>query len=211
VIQLYNVSKYHFDSYLGHEVVLRGATFSIPTDRRVAIVGEDASVLSTILLMLSGSKTPDRGEITRGRVRFSPVINANGAAGQVWVRQMTGLENLRSLASMYGVDPNHLVALVEAAGSFGSYLSLPMKKFDSARRRALEVAAITALPFDCYIVDALQSVAPFYMRRLFRAAEARGSGVIFCTQREQQATRWAEATVVASEGQLRWAGTGKES
>jgi ABC-type polysaccharide/polyol phosphate transport system ATPase subunit len=205
VIYLRNVSKYHLDAQLGHEVVLRDVSLGLPTDRPLAIVGSDARLISTILLMLTGAKAPDRGEIARGRIRCSPVINLGGGGAATFLGQLSALDNISSLAAMYGVDRRKLIALVESAGSFASRLDMPFRKLEWASRRSIEAATIAALPFDCYFIDRLHMLDIVLVRRMFHAARLRGAGVIFSTDRVPQALRLAKVGALASNGRLQLA------
>ena len=203
MIYFRNVSKYQLDAYLGHEVLLRDASFVFPTDRSLAILSE-SKVASAVLLMMTGSKVPDRGRVERGRLRCSPVINAGGVPGALG-GSFTGLENIRMFADRYGVDQHKLAALVEAAGDFGTALNLPVRKLDGAQRRSLETAAIAALPFDCYFVDKIHQIEPTLVWKLLHAAKMRGAGVIFSTERPLQARRLASSGVIVSNGLMQWA------
>jgi len=205
VIQLLKVSKYLLNAELGHEVVLRDTSFAFPTDRPLALLGPDGKVLTAVLLMLTGSTVPDRGQIDRGRLRCSPVINAGGFATTLVVR-LSGADNIRMLADFYGVDRHRLLELVGVASKLGKLLDLPTRRLDAQKRRALEVAAVGALPFDCYFIDRLHAIEPPLVKRLFEAAGMRGAGVIFSAARLSQATRLASSGVFASNGSLQWAG-----
>jgi ABC-type polysaccharide/polyol phosphate transport system ATPase subunit len=202
MIHLRNVSKYHLDIELGHEVVLRDASFAFPTDRSVAVLG-GAKVASTILLMLTGAKVPDKGSIGRGRLRCSPVINSSGAALSL-VAQLTALGNIEMLAGRFGADPHLLAALVEGATGLGSAMQLPVRKLDGIQRRSLEIAAISALPFDCYFIDRVHLIEPRLIWRMLTVARLRGSGVIFATDRLPQARRLARSGAFVANGQLHW-------
>jgi capsular polysaccharide transport system ATP-binding protein len=202
MIHLHNVSKYHLDIALGHEVVLRDASFALPSDRSVAVLGS-AKVASTILLMLTGAKVPDKGRIERGRLRCSPVINSGGAPISLVV-QSTALSNIELLAKRYGADAHLLAALVEGATGLGSALQLPVRKLDGPQRRSLEAAAIAALPFDCYFIDRVHQLEPKLIWRMLTAARLRGAGVIFSTDRLPQARRLARSGVFVADGQLHW-------
>jgi ABC-type polysaccharide/polyol phosphate transport system ATPase subunit len=203
VIHLHNVSKYHLDGHLGHELVLRDASFSLPTDRPVAIIGGDPKAATTLLMLLCGSQNPDKGEILWPPARLSPLIHANGVPGASLVPQFTAADNIRLLAELYGVDGFDLMALVEEACRFGPRLTIPVAKFDWPTRRALELTVIAALPFDCYFVDRLHVMEGPLVWRLLHAAKARGAGVIFSTQRQAQALRIARVGAVAADGAVR--------
>lgn len=209
MIRLHKVTKYYRDETTGHEVVLRDVSFIFPTDRPVALLGADEKVVSSLLLMLSGSVVPDKGEVRRGRLRCSPLINASGMPG-VLIGHFSGSENVRRLAELYGADAHRLIALVEAACGLGKLLEMPVRTLLPQKRRSLEVAAIAALPFDCYFADRVQLINPELMSRLLHAARMRGAGVIFSSQRLRQAFRLADIGAVAADGALHWAHNPRE-
>lgn len=204
MIYLRKVSKYHLDSELGHEVVLRDASFAIPTNRFLALITENTKAASTILLMLTGSRLPETGQVDRGRVRCSPVMNAGGGPSTL-IPLMTVEENIAMLAARFGIDYRKLAALVEGALCLGSAWQLPVRKLDGAQRRSLEVAAVSALPFDCYFVDRLQHIESKLIWKLLHSARLRGAGVIFSTDRASLAQRLNSVEVLVSNGQLHWA------
>jgi ABC-type polysaccharide/polyol phosphate transport system ATPase subunit len=205
VIYLRKVSKYHRDAELGHEVVLRDASFVFPTDRPVVVLGPDARVISSIMLLLTGSMAPDKGEISRGRIRCSPLINSAGTPGAALLAQYTSADNIRRFAELYSVDRQKLMDSVENACSLGAYLNLPVKKMQWPMRRSLEAAIITALPFDCYFADRLHSLESGLVWRLFYAAKVRGAGIIYSAQRLPPGIRRSSTAAVAANGALQWA------
>ena len=180
VIHADNISKYIIDGKLGHQLVLRDASFSVPTDRSVAILSGDALAATTLLSLLTGTKTPDKGKIVAERFRASPIMNHRGVPGGALIPQMTATGNIRLLADLHGVDPIELLALVESVCRFGSRLDIPVSKFDWPMLRAFEVTVTAALPFDCYFIDRLHSV-DMQVWRLVAAARGseRGFGVFY--------------------------------
>jgi capsular polysaccharide transport system ATP-binding protein len=184
-------------------VILRDASFSLPTKGTAAILGSDVRGISMILLMLTGAHVPHKGKIDRGRLRCSPVIHSGGAPGGSLIPQFTAAENIRILAELYGADPHDLMALVESACELGPRLNLPVSKFDWTARRVLELSVIAALPFDCYFVDRLDILNGPLIWRLILAAQRRGAGLIFSTQRRPQAARLAKVGVLIENGAAR--------
>jgi capsular polysaccharide transport system ATP-binding protein len=203
VIHVRGVTKYHLDAHLGHEVILRDASFSLPTNRPAAILGSDVRAISMILLMLTGARVPHKGEIDRGRLRCSPVIHSGGAPGPSLHPQLTAADNIRIFAELYGADVHELMGLVESACELGPRLKLPVSKLDWAARRVLELSVIAALPFDCYFIDRLDILNGPLIWRLILAAQRRGAGLIFSTQRRPQAARLAKIGVLIEDGAAR--------
>ena len=117
----------------------------------------------------------------------------------------TLLNNYPRSFARFGVDRGKLTTLVEGAACLGSALEFPVRKLDGMQRRLLEVAAISALPFDCYFVDRVHQLEPKLVWKLLHAARLRGAGVIFSTDRLALARRFANVGAFVSNGQLHWA------
>lgn len=203
MIRMSKASKVLLDAVAGHEIVLKDAFAAIPTDSSVAILGPSDDALTATMLLLTGADRPDRGEVRRPRIRMSPLINSRGLAGASLIPSLTVVANLRLLADANGADAGKLVELVDLACDLGPNLIQSLNKLDWKTRRALEVAAIAALPFDCYFVDRMHSIETRLIWMLLHSVSARGAGLVFSTRRHQQAENLADTIVTMEHGEVR--------
>jgi len=171
--------------------VFRPTTVSLPTDRRVAILGGRRAGKTTFLQILARKLAPDQGQLI-APLRFSPIVNSGG----LFHPQLTGLENIHFIARMFGVAAERLTLSVDAFNGNSISLDTPFKAHDSGRRRALVAAVTIVLPFDCYLFDDAAQLAPDLLERSFDAAAQRCAGLIFTTASSRLARQFADAILV---------------
>ena len=179
------------------KVVFRPTTVTLPVDRRGAVLGGKGEGKTVFLQILAGAETPDQGHIIVP-ARLSSIINSGGLLHP----QLTGFENIRFVARMFGVDARQLTAAVDAFGGIGDALSLRMKSQDVNRRKALEAALTIALPFDCYLLDNIGQMAPEMLEPTFEAAARRNAGVIFATSKPRMVRQFANFAIVINDQTL---------
>lgn len=164
MICLHQVSK----SYRvkgGRRDILRGLTFSFPADGNVAIIGRNGAGKSTLLRMIAGIIRPDHGRIMRrGRISW-PLGFAGGLHPA-----LTGRQNARFIARVYGADTDAMVAFVNEFSELGTFLDVPIEKYSTGMRARLAFAVSMAAEFDCYLVDEITAVGDAAFREKCRAA-----------------------------------------
>jgi len=149
----------------GRKTILSGLTLSVPGDRRVAVIGRNGAGKSTLLQMISGTMDPDRGRIIRnGRVSW-PMGFAGG-----FHSALTGRQNVRFVARVYGLDTDSMVEKVEAFCEIGPYFDALFGTYSSGMRARLALGVSLAAEFDCYLVDEITAVGDVAFRR--KAKEA---------------------------------------
>jgi capsular polysaccharide transport system ATP-binding protein len=197
LIHLLSVAKSFTSRGRVPKVVLRPTTAALPADRRVALLGQKRAGKTVLLRMLAGIEAPDQGEVF-APLQLSPLVNSGG----LFHPQLTGIENIRHFARMFGIDADRLTLAVDAFCGIGTLLSQPVKSQDANHRKAMEAAVTAVLPFDCYLVDDMQQFAPEMAERYFDAASQRQAGVIFATSNPRLARQFAEFVVVIRDGTL---------
>jgi capsular polysaccharide transport system ATP-binding protein len=172
-------------------------TLDIPIDRRLAILGGRRNGKSSLLRLFAGAEMPSYGAIVSS-ARMSPVIKPGAFFGP----KLTIYENLRFYARMFNLEAEQLVAIVSSV--CGPELSLGREVGDEPRdmRTMAELALITVLPFDCYLVDDVIALPEAARRLLFLAAEQRQAGVIFATNQIGWAAHEADCAVVIRDKML---------
>ncbi len=186
-------------------VVFRPSDLDIPTDRAVAILGGRGAGKTVLLELLASRLRPDAGGRVLPPVSWglgdgvSPVINA----GRLLHPGLTGHENCRFVARLYGLDADRLVRAVEAFCGLGAALGEPVRALEGGVRRVLECSLALMLPFACYLLDDAQQLPGPVLARCLAAARARGAGLIFATAVPRLARLRADAAVVIAETTLR--------
>lgn len=163
MIELRNISKTYRVKNVRKRVIDR-LSFTFPPDRNVAIVGPNGAGKSTLMRMLAGAEEPDEGEIIRN-VRVSwPLGFAGGFNGS-----MTGIENIRFVARVYGVDARPVIDYVEDFAELGKSLRLPIKTYSSGMKARLAFGMSMAVHFDCYLIDEITAVGDQTFKRKSQA------------------------------------------
>lgn len=148
MIHFINVGKWYVIDRDQTAVILQPTTLSVPTDRRVGLLGAPKSGLSTVVNMIAGRTPPTIGQIVREGVISPPV----GYMGAVNVK-LTAAENAAFFARIYEADPLEVIDSVLAFADLGEYEDLPTGKYPMGLRARVAYALSYALRFECFLVD----------------------------------------------------------
>src|SRR5581483_1105713 len=66
---------------------------------------------------------------------------------------LTGADNARFIARIYGVPWKPLISFVEDFAELGDYLHMPVKTYSTGMQARLAFGISLAIQFDCYLVD----------------------------------------------------------
>ena len=164
MIALQNVTK-TYPTLHGINVVLNDITAVFPRRRNIGIIGRNGAGKSTLMRLISGSECPDSGAILR-RCRVSwPVGFSGGFSGS-----LTGAENTRFVARIYGMDVETVAAFAHAFSEVGEYFYMPVKTYSSGMRARLAFALSMAIDFDVYLVDEITAVGDSQFQKKCRTA-----------------------------------------
>ena len=146
MIQLENVSKsFHIKG--GVKTVLHELSMTIPRGRSLALLGRNGAGKSTLLSMIAGALKPDTGRIIRDCKVSFPL----GFSGS-FHKDMTGRQNLRFVARIYGVDVEELTDYVLDFSELGPYLDQPVGVYSSGMKARLAFGVSMGIRFDTYLV-----------------------------------------------------------
>lgn len=153
MISLISLNK-SFKTSRGHrKVVLDNASLEIPTGTTLGLLGQNGAGKSTLLQMIGGTVKPDSGRIlTTGTISW-PV----GHSGSFHT-DMTGAQNVRFIARIYGVDTDELCDFVSNFASLGAHFNLPVRTYSSGMKSRLAFGVSMGIPFDTYLVDEVTAV-----------------------------------------------------
>ncbi|WP_297771171.1 ABC transporter ATP-binding protein [uncultured Roseovarius sp.] len=152
MIELRNLTK-SFPSRRGRKYLLREVNAVFPEGKAVGLMGRNGSGKSTLLQIISGNVSPDGGEIlSDGEISF-PV----GFAG-TFHRDLTGAQNVRFIARIYGVDTEVLLDFVSDFAELGDHYHMPVRSYSSGMRSRLAFGISMGIKFDTYLVDEVTSV-----------------------------------------------------
>ena len=178
MVRLENVSK----TYVLHgqrKTVMRNVTLDFPTGATIGLIGRNGAGKSTLMNMIGGVIEPSSGRIlTDGSISY-PV----GFSGS-FHPDLTGVQNTRFVARLYGVDSDMLVEFVRDFAELGTQFSLPIRSYSSGMRARLSFGVSMGIPFDFYLIDEVTSVGDASFREKSQELflnRMQNAGALFCS------------------------------
>lgn len=145
------VKEYH--TAIGVRRVLDGISFSIREGEKIAVLGKNGVGKSTLVKIIGGVEPPTSGEVERGLFMSWPIAFGGG-----FQLTMSGLDNIRFIARVYGVPIQETVAFVDDFAELGRVLYLPVRTYSSGMRARLAFALTLAIDFECFLIDEVMAV-----------------------------------------------------
>ena len=152
MIRLVDVHKY-YPVRGGRVPVLRGINLAVARGERIGIIGGNGAGKSTLIRLISGIEQPSSGVVER-TMRISWPLAFTGA----FQGALTGLDNVRFICRVSGVDHRDVIDFVDDFSQLGRYLREPVKVYSSGMRARLAFAVSMMIDFDCYLIDEVVAV-----------------------------------------------------
>lgn len=158
-------------------VALEGATFDLRAGESIGVIGRNGSGKSTLMKVVAGVLTQDHGLL---EVNGSLQALINLGAG--FDKQLSGRENIQTVASLYGIFGARLEELVEQVIEFselGEFIDRPIETYSSGMAARLGFALCVHLNPEILIIDEALSVGDgaFQNKCLLKLEELRKSGL----------------------------------
>lgn len=147
MIAVENVCK-TYSTRFGPRTILDNVSFRLERGRNIGILGQNGAGKSTLIRLISGAEKPTSGDIRRGMTVSWPL-----AFGGAFQTHMTGLDNLKFVCRIYGVDYKPLVPFVEEFTELGIYFREPVMHYSHGMMTRLAFALSMAIEFDCFLID----------------------------------------------------------
>jgi capsular polysaccharide transport system ATP-binding protein len=132
----------------GTKRVLEDVNLTLLPGERLALLGRNGAGKTTLIKLIGGVEYPTAGKVHRNMSVSWPLGFAGGFQGS-----LTGYDNARFIARIYGRDYQDLKAFVEDFTELQWQLKMPVKTFSSGMRARLAFALSLAIEFDCYLID----------------------------------------------------------
>lgn len=154
MLQLIDICK-SFPVHHGRAMrqVLDHVNLTVHPGEKWGIMGRNGAGKSTMIRIMSGSDRPHSGTIRKTMSVSWPL-----AFGDAFQGSLTGKDNTRLIARVYGVDYGRTLDMVESFAELGAYLGEPVKSYSSGMRARLAFAISMAIEFDCFLIDEAMSV-----------------------------------------------------
>ncbi|MBB5224421.1 capsular polysaccharide transport system ATP-binding protein [Amaricoccus macauensis] len=198
MIEFRDVSKYYL-TQTGRKVVLDGLNLVLPSGAKVGVLGRNGAGKSTFLSMIAGTNRPSSGEIRRHASISWPL----GFAGS-FHPELTGAQNVRFVARIYGIDTDALVAYVEDFAELGDFLDMPVRSYSSGMRARLAFGMSMGVAFDWYLVDEITAVGDTRFRRKSLAvfkSRLKNAGLLMTSHAPETLRSYCTSGLVLERGQ----------
>lgn len=199
MIRLSNINKY-YPTRCGPVRVLSDVDLTVERGEHVGIVGRNGAGKSTLIRLISGAELPSSGTVRRNMSVSWPL-----AFGGAFQGSLTGLDNLRFICRVYGVDPEDKVDFVQDFSELGIYLNEPVKSYSTGMRARLAFAISMVIEFDCFLIDEIVAVgdARFHEKCLIELFEKRADRAkIIVSHNPKYIKKHCTRAAVLSQGHL---------
>jgi capsular polysaccharide transport system ATP-binding protein len=180
--------------------VFEDVSFTLQRGRNLGILGRNGAGKSTMIRLLSGAERPTTGRIRRGMSVSWPL-----AFGGAFAYHLTGLDNLKFVCRVYGIDYKPLVPFIEDFTELGAFFREPVLHYSHGMITRLAFALSMAIEFDCFLIDEAMIVgdARFHERCNYELFEKRKDrSFILVSHDANTIKKYCEEAVVLHEGRL---------
>lgn len=180
--------------------VIRNLNLILPSGKSLALLGRNGAGKSTLLSMVAGTMRPDAGRIVSdGSISF--IV---GFAGS-FHGDLTGAQNTRFVARVYGVDTDELTTFVEDFAEIGKHFHMPVRTYSSGMRSRLAFGISLGIRFDTYLIDEATATGDARFRQksseIFRERMA-DSSAIMVSHSMADVQNFCDAGLVLHEGSI---------
>ncbi|WP_415918903.1 ABC transporter ATP-binding protein [Tateyamaria sp. SN6-1] len=182
------------------KVVIDNLNMTLPTGKSLALLGRNGAGKSTLMQIISGTMPADSGSVVSDGTISWPV-----ALGGSFHPQLTGEQNVRFVARIYGVDTDSLVAFVRDFAEIGEHFFMPVRTYSSGMRSRITFGTSMGVKFDTYLVDETTAVGDRRFRRKSRAVfrdRMSTSSAIMVSHSMNELREFCDAGVVLNDGGL---------
>jgi capsular polysaccharide transport system ATP-binding protein len=189
-----------YSTRFGPRTVLDNVNFELARGENIGILGRNGAGKSTLIKLLAGAVQP-----TSGRIERSMRVSWPLAFGGAFQGHLTGLDNLKFICRIYGVDHRPLQPFVEEFTELGLYFREPVDHYSAGMKTRLAFALSMAIEFDCFLIDEVLVVGDkrFHDRcheELFR--KRRDRAFILVSHDASSIRRYCRRASVLHEGSL---------
>lgn len=184
-----------------HQWVLRGVNFAIQKGESIGILGRNGAGKSTLIRILADEERPTHGRVTRTMSVSWPLGGSQGIQ-----TTLTGADNVKFLARIYGLAPKIAVSWAEEFADIGRHFRLPVSTYSSGMRARLLLTMALLVEFDCYLIDeGLATGDAKFAEKCHQALRARlaNASVILVSHNPELVRRMCSHAVILHEGSLK--------
>ncbi|SMF22268.1 capsular polysaccharide transport system ATP-binding protein [Xaviernesmea oryzae] len=180
--------------------IIDDVSFVIPRGKSVGLLGRNGAGKSTLLQIIAGTLELDKGRVIRqGKISW-PLGFAGSFQGN-----LSGEQNVRFVARIYGVDTEELVAYVADFAELGAFYKAPVRTYSSGMKARLAFGVSMGVKFDYYLVDEITAVGDTNFKRKSQQVfkeRLKGSDVIMVSHSSSTLRDYCESGIVLEDGKL---------
>ncbi|MCK8485225.1 ABC transporter ATP-binding protein [Aliiroseovarius sp. S2029] len=159
MIKIHDLWKTYYIKGQG-KTVAHNINLTFPTGKSVGLFGRNGAGKSTLLRMIAGVEDPDSGSIESDGSISWPV----GFKGS-FHPELTGAQNTRFVARVYGVDTDELIDYVMDFARLGGHFHAPVRTYSAGMKSRLAFGVSMGISFDTYLIDEVTSVGDASFRK----------------------------------------------
>ena len=182
------------------KTVIDNLSLTLPTGKSLGLLGCNGAGKSTLIQIIAGILPPDSGRVVSDGSISWPV-----AFGGSFHPELTGAQNVRFVARIYGVDTDSLVDFVEDFAELGKHFKMPVRTYSSGMKSRLTFGTSMGIRFDTYLVDEVTAVGDARFRnksRLVFRDRMQASSSIMVTHNMREMRDFCDAGIILDGGKL---------
>jgi capsular polysaccharide transport system ATP-binding protein len=182
------------------KTILDKVNLTIPRGKSVGLLGRNGAGKSTLLRLIAGTLRLDSGRIVRQGLVSWPL----GFAGS-FQPSLTGEQNVRFVARIYGVDTQELISYVKDFAELGAFFQAPVGAYSSGMKARLAFGLSMGVKFDYYLVDEITAVGDTNFKNKCKAVfetRLQDSDVIMVSHSTQTIRSYCDCGIVLERGKL---------
>ncbi|MBB3995906.1 capsular polysaccharide transport system ATP-binding protein [Sulfitobacter undariae] len=182
------------------KLVIDNLSTELPTGKSLGLLGLNGAGKTTLMQLVAGTMRADKGRIVSDGSISWPV-----GFGGSFHPELTGAQNVRFIARIYGVDTDELIAFVEDFAELGKHFHMPVRSYSAGMKSRLTFGATFGIQFDTYLVDEVTSVGDAPFRRKSRALfqdRMQAASAIMVSHEMEQLRNYCDSGIILENGQL---------
>lgn len=182
------------------KLVADNISLTFPTGAAVAVLGRNGAGKTTLMEMIAGALRPNSGRIVSDGTISWPV-----GFGGSFHRDLTGAQNVRFIARIYGVDTDELLDFVADFAELGGHLYMPVRSYSSGMKSRLAFGTSMGIRFDTYLVDEVTAVGDANFKRKSQAVfrdRMNASGSFLVSHSMTQVRKFCDVGCVLENGKI---------
>lgn len=201
MIEFRNISK-SYQTASSRKVIVDRLDLTLPYGAKIGLLGRNGAGKSTMMGMVAGSVRPDSGSIRRAGAISWPLGFGSG-----FHPDLTGAQNVRFVARIYGVDTDSLVDYVAAFAEIGEFMDMPMRSYSSGMKARVTFGMAMGISFDWYLVDELTAVGDTRFKRKSLAvfkSRLKDAGLVMTSHSTTTIRQYCTSGLVLEGGRARY-------